>query len=87
MALLVQSFCESDSEIKELTILRQLKQSHFQHSHLCQILDVAIEPQSVCNYSGKCVFVCVFVRVCVCVCVVHILYVSVITKLPTIFLL
>lgn len=48
----VKSFCESDSEIKELTILRQLKQSHFQHSHLCQILDVAIEPQSVCNYSG-----------------------------------
>lgn len=48
----IKSFCESDSEIKELTILRQLKQSHFQHSHLCQILDVAIEPQSVCNYSG-----------------------------------
>ena len=56
-----------DAGIKELTILRQLKNSHFQHSHLCQILDIATEPQSVCDYSGElCMHACVGMYIYVC---------------------
>ncbi|XP_019864502.1 PREDICTED: uncharacterized protein LOC100641450 isoform X1 [Amphimedon queenslandica] len=45
-------FNESQSQRKELVILKQLCEGHFEHDYICRVLDVCIDRSPVLNGSG-----------------------------------